>query len=111
MKIQTAIEEKIESSLNPKHLEVINESGNHNVPPGSESHFKITVVSDEFDGKMLIARHRIINQLLANELAGGVHALSMHTYTPGEWSDKNEQTRQSPPCLGGAKREREQSTQ
>ncbi len=105
MKIQTAIEEKITASLDPTHLDVVNESNNHNVPPGSESHFKITVVSNLFDGKMLIARHRVINQLLAEELAGGIHALSMHTYTPEEWSDKNEQTRQSPPCLGGAKRE------
>jgi len=105
MKIQTAIEEKITASLKPMHLDVVNESNNHNVPPGSESHFKITIVSNLFDGKILIARHRVINQLLAEELAGGVHALSMHTYTPEEWSDKNEQTRQSPPCLGGAKRE------
>jgi len=105
MKIQTAIEEKITASLKPMHLDVVNESNNHNVPPGSESHFKITIVSNLFDGKILIARHRVINQLLAEELAGGVHALSMHTYTPKEWSDKNEQTRQSPPCLGGAKRE------
>ena len=105
MKIQTAIEEKITASLNPTHLDVVNESNNHNVPPGSESHFKITVVSNLFDGKMLIARHRVINQLLADELSSGIHALSMHTYTPEEWSDKNGQARQSPPCLGGAKRE------
>ena len=105
MKIQTSIEGKIADSLKPIHLEVINESDNHNVPPGSESHFKVTVVSDQFNGKMLIARHRIINQLLAEELAGGVHALSMHTYTAEEWDEKNNQTRQSPPCLGGAKRE------
>jgi len=105
MKIQTAIEDKISQALEPTYLEVLNESNNHNVPPGSESHFKITVVSTNFDGKMLIARHRVINQLLAEELAGSVHALSMHTYTPQEWSEKNEQTRQSPPCLGGDKRE------
>ncbi len=105
MKVQLAIEEKITDSLSPIHLEVVNESNNHNVPPGSESHFKVTVVSDEFTGKMLIARHRVINQILADELSGDIHALSMHTYTPEEWGEKNEQTRQSPPCLGGAKRE------
>ena len=105
MKIQTAIEEKISVALTPTYLEVLNESGNHNVPPGSESHFKVTVVSDEFDGKMLIARHRIINKLLAEELVGAIHALSIHSFTPAEWSEKNEQSRQSPPCLGGAKRE------
>ncbi|MFK8028410.1 MAG: BolA family protein [Gammaproteobacteria bacterium] len=105
MKIQTAIEEKINHSLSPTYLEVLNESNNHNVPPGSESHFKVTVVSDEFEGKMLIARHRIINKLLTDELAGAVHALSIHSFTPSEWQEKNGQSRQSPPCLGGAKSE------
>ncbi|MDW3096164.1 MAG: BolA/IbaG family iron-sulfur metabolism protein [Gammaproteobacteria bacterium] len=105
MKIQTAIEEKINASLTPLYLEVLNESSNHNVPPGSESHFKVTVVSNEFDGKMLIARHRIINKLLAEELAGAIHALSIHSFTPDEWAEKNQQSPQSPPCLGGAKRE------
>jgi len=105
MKIQNAIEEKIKTSLSPTYLEVLNESNNHNVPPGSESHFKLTVVSNEFDGKMLIARHRIINKLLAEELANSIHALSIHSFTPSEWSDQNEQSRQSPPCLGGAKGE------
>lgn len=104
MKIQTSIETKLKDSLQPGHLEVLNESNNHNVPPGSESHFKITVVSAEFEGKMLIARHRLINKLLAEELDGPVHALSMHTFTQDEWTKKNEQTRQSPPCLGGSKK-------
>ncbi len=107
MKIQSAIEKKISDSLHPVHLEVLNESSSHNVPPGSESHFKITIVSSEFDGKPLISRHRMINQLLTAELAGAVHALSMHTYTPDEWHEKNQQTRSSPPCLGGAKRQQE----
>lgn len=105
MKIQNTIEEKITSSLTPEYLEVLNESNNHNVPPGSESHFKLTIVSEGFDGKMLVARHRIINQLLKEELDGPVHALSMHTYTPAEWKDKHGQSPKSPPCLGGAKAE------
>ncbi len=105
MKIQNVIEEKINSSLSPSYLEVLNESNNHNVPPGSESHFKVTVVSDAFDGKMLIARHRVINRLLADELAGGIHALSIHSFTPTEWLERNQQSRQSPPCLGGSKQD------
>ena len=106
MTVQTIIEEKITASLTPAYLEVLNESSQHNVPPGSESHFKVTVVSEQFDGKMLVARHRLINQLLSDELAGPIHALSMHTYTPGEWSEKNGQSPTSPPCLGGAKQEK-----
>ena len=103
MSVQSTIEAKIKDSLAPIHLEVLNESSQHNVPPGSESHFKVTIVSEEFSDKMLVARHRIINQLLEAELAGPIHALSIHTFTPAEWSEKNQQVRQSPPCLGGAK--------
>lgn len=106
MEIQNAIENKIRSSLAPDYLEVLNESNNHNVPPGSESHFKLTIVCEDFNGKMLVARHRMINQLLKEELEGPVHALSMHTYTPTEWQEKHEQSPKSPPCLGGAKNER-----
>ena len=103
MTIQTDIEHKIQNALRPVFLEVINESHMHNVPSGSESHFKVTVVSAEFDGKILLARHRILNQLLKDELAGSVHALSLHTLTLAEWQEKNGEITKSPPCLGGSK--------
>ena len=103
MTIQEDIERKIQVALQPVYLEVANESNMHNVPPGSESHFKVTVVSSEFNEKMLVARHRILNQLLKEELAGPVHALSLHTLTPDEWQEINGDIRKSPPCLGGSK--------
>lgn len=103
MTIQANIQAKITDALRPEHLEVTNESHMHNVPPDSESHFKVTVVTTEFDGKMLVARHRILNQLLKEELAGPVHALSLNTLTPKEWQEKNGEVRKSPPCLGGSK--------
>ncbi len=103
MSIQTEIENKLNESIKPDYLQVINESSNHNVPPGSESHFKVTIVSDAFAGKMLVARHRIINKVLVDELNGRIHALALHTYTPAEWQAKNAQAPQSPPCLGGGK--------
>ena len=103
MTIQANIEAKITDALQPEFLEVANESHMHNVPPGSESHFKVTVVTTEFDGKMLVARHRILNQLLKDELDGPVHALSLNTLTPEEWQEKNGEVRKSPPCLGGSK--------
>ena len=81
MSMQESIEQALQSGLAPMHLEVINESYMHNVPEGSESHFKLVVVSDAFEGMMLIKRHRKINELLSQQLAGGVHALSMHTLT------------------------------
>jgi BolA protein len=103
MTIQANIETKITNALQPEYLEVVNESHMHNVPPDSESHFKVTVVTAEFNGKMLVARHRVLNQLLKEELEGPVHALSLNTLTPEEWQEKNGEIRKSPPCLGGSK--------
>ncbi len=82
MTVQTIIEKKLTESIACTYLLVENESFRHAVPENSETHFKVTVVSDEFSGKLLIARHRLINELLADLLAGPVHALAMHTYTP-----------------------------
>lgn len=88
-------------ALAPVHLEIINESNNHNVPANSETHFKVIVVSEDFATKSLVQRHRTVNQLLADQLAGPVHALSMHTHTEKEWLDKGGIVPDSPPCRGG----------
>jgi len=101
MTIQADIERKITEAFTPEYLEVLNESHMHNVPPDSESHFKVTVVTSDFEDKMLVARHRLLNSLLKEELAGAVHALSLNTLTPSEWQEKNGEVRKSPPCLGG----------
>ncbi len=100
-RIQSSIEAKLAERFQPDHLEVVNESGNHNVPPGSESHFKVVLVAGEFDGKRALARHRLVNQALAEELAGPVHALAIHTYTEAEWRQRFGAAPLSPPCLGG----------
>ena len=85
--IHASVEQKLSTALQPVHLDVVNESFMHNVPPGSESHFKVTVVSHNFDGQGLVSRHRTINQVLAEELDGRIHALALHTMTPDEWFD------------------------
>ncbi len=103
MSIQTQIEEKLAKGLKVQHLEVVNESNNHNVPPGSESHFNIVVVAPDFTGKSLINRHRMINKLLAEELNNQIHALAIHTYTEEEWAKASDGAPMSPPCLGGGK--------
>ena len=95
------INEKLAAALAPQHLEVVNESGNHNVPAGSETHFKVIVVAAAFEGQRLLARHRRVNQALADELAGGVHALAIHAYTAAEWRERFGAAPMSPPCLGG----------
>jgi len=100
--IQQEIHDTLVAALAPSHLQVINESNNHNVPPGSESHFKLVVVADSFSGKPLIKRHREVNALLKSYLDGAVHALSMQTHTSEEWVNKGETVPNSPPCLGGS---------
>ena len=105
MSVQETIERKLAEGLDALHLEVINESGQHNVPPGSESHFKVVVVSGDFEGKNLVAQHRLIYQLLGTELEDQVHALALHTYTEQGWRESQGTAPMSPPCLGGKSRE------
>ena len=100
MSMQTTITRKLNEALSPEHLEVVNESHMHNVPEGSESHFKVVIVSDAFSGKPLLARHRLVNAALNDELNGGIHALALHTMTMEEWFAKGHAP-ESPPCLGG----------
>ena len=75
----------------------------HNVPEGAESHFKVVVVSESFAGARPIERHRVINALLADQFAQGLHALALHTLTPEDWFSKGGTVSDSPPCLGGSK--------
>ena len=103
MSRQENIYSKLQQALKPLHLEVIDESHMHNVPEGSESHFRVVLVSDQFEGKPLLQRHRAVNGILAEQLTGGVHALALHTMTPEEWFAKGGTAPTSPPCLGGGK--------
>jgi stress-induced morphogen len=102
--VQKSIKQKLFSSFNPIHLEIFNESYMHSVPKDSETHFKVVVVSDQFEGKSLIQRHRSINQTLAEELKSGVHALSIIAKTSAQWNENNTVAK-SPACLGGSKHE------
>jgi BolA protein len=104
MIIEQQITDKLTTHFTPDYLEVVNESHNHNVPSGSESHFKVTLVCNAFEGKRLLQRHRAVNQLLSDELANHIHALALHTYTADEWQDKFGRVPESPKCLGGSKR-------
>lgn len=103
MSRQSRIQAQIRDVLAPIHLEVVDESHMHSVPPGAESHFKVLVVSERFEGQGPVARHRAVNRLLAEELQGGLHALALHTWTPEEWFEKGGEAPASPPCQGGSK--------
>lgn len=102
MLVKDIIEKKLSDALNLLHMDVLNESNNHNVPPNSETHFKLTLVSPDFEGLGLVKRHQKVYGLLKDELAGGVHALALHTYTRQEWQDRSGGAPMSPPCLGGS---------
>lgn len=98
--IQTLIQEAV-NKLNPIHYEVINESYMHNVPKGAETHFKVLVVSKQFDGLTLIKRHRMVNDVVKQQLGGNfVHALSIEAKTKDQW-DPEYTVQASPSCKGG----------
>lgn len=99
--VETAIAVCLKENLNPTHLEVVNESYMHNVPKGAETHFKVLVVSDQFEGQTLIKRHRLINNLVKERLQDQFpHALSIEAKTPAQWSE-DYKLDPSPSCRGG----------
>ena len=98
MTVEQTIEKKVKDTYALSHYEIINESSMHNVPPNAETHFKVVLVSDEFQNLKLIERHRKLNELLKDELANGIHALSLHLFTQDEWAAKEEQAKESPLC-------------
>ena len=88
MSLQTRMREKLMVALRPTRLDVVNEShlhaGHASSPGTGESHFRILIVSDAFAGKSRVERHRLVNEAVREELAGGVHALAIRALAPGE---------------------------
>ena len=88
MSVEATIREKLLGSFQPTRLEVINEShlhAGHGGSPGTgESHFRVLMVSAQFTGKSRLQRHRLVNEALAAELEGKVHALALELRAPGE---------------------------
>ena len=88
MNTRDAIQEKLSRAFAPSQLDVIDESHQHaghaGHREGGETHYRVYIVSDAFRGKSRIERHRMVNQTLAAELKGGVHALAIHASAPGE---------------------------
>ena len=86
--IKHTITNKLREAFSPESLEVSDEShlheGHAGHRPGGETHFRVYIVSQAFQGKSRIERHRMINAILAPELAGPVHALAIKAHTPGE---------------------------
>jgi len=100
---QKDIENSLNSAMGCHYLEVLNESHMHNVPANSETHFKVTVVSDAFQGKSKVSRHQVIYSLLGVMMQEGLHALALHTYNTEEWRELQKKSPDSPNCMGGSK--------
>lgn len=98
--VEEIIRSKLTAALDLQLVAIENESDQHSGPPGRESHFKLTLVSEDFQGLMPVKRHQKIYTLLAEEKAGPVHALALHLYTPKEWQAKGGERPDSPDCLG-----------
>ncbi|MFT4076412.1 MAG: BolA family protein [Asticcacaulis sp.] len=86
--IADRLKAKLNQALAPQQLEIHDDSAKHSghagAREGGESHFSVRVVSERFEGLNRVARQRLINSTLAEELAGPVHALSLQTLTPAE---------------------------
>jgi stress-induced morphogen len=97
--IQEKVEQKLREALAPAHLEVVNESFMHKVPKGAETHFKVVVVSERFEGLSSVKRHQLVYGVLADEMKTkpGIHALAITSRTPAEWAASPE-ANVSPKC-------------
>ena len=100
--VQDQVEQRLTEHFSPLFAEIVNESHMHSVPPGSESHFKVTLVSHAFEGLRLVKRHQEVYRILQPLMGAPIHALALHTYTENEWSERSESP-DSPNCMGGSK--------
>ena len=100
---QKKIQSMVSAEINVAYLDLINESHMHSVPENSETHFKLTLVSSDFENMSKVARHQKIYGAVSALMQEGLHALALHTYTPEEWDKTKQSTPQSPNCMGGSK--------
>lgn len=82
------IRSKLEAAFSPSLLDLVDESEKHRGHAGhregGESHFRLTIVSDKFEGQSRLERQRSVNNVLHHELADQIHALTTSAKTPGE---------------------------
>lgn len=88
--LQSRIEKALREKLQPVYLSLEDESAKHalHLQKGAGGHLALTLVSEEFAGKSLMARHQTIYALLKEELKEEIHALGIKAYTPAEWLQK-----------------------
>ena len=104
MMLETLLRNTLMVSLDPTVLDLENESHGHNVPKNSETHFRLVIVSQMFDGLSRVKRHQLVYKAADEALKKGVHALAMQCFTESEWAE-DPQRLSSPPCKGGMKKD------
>jgi len=75
------------SKLNPESLEILDDSGQHAGHEGARGgggHYRLTIVSQQFAGKPVQRRHRMIYEALGQMMKSEIHALSIQAYAPEE---------------------------
>ena len=102
MLVEEAITSLVKAEFEPVYLDVVNESHMHSVPPNSETHFKLVLVSAEFEGLNQVKRHQSVYGALREYISNPIHALALHTFSPEEWVENNI-VADSPNCMGGSK--------
>ena len=100
MSKQDELYARIQAAFHPEFVTIENESHMHSSGRGADSHFKLVIVSDAFEGMRKVQRHQQLYQLFADDLKNGIHALALHLYTPAEWQQAGEVFPKSPNCAG-----------
>lgn len=99
--IQELVKDRLTEGLSPVYLSVENESSMHSVPDNSETHFRIVIVAEAFEGRRQVQCHQAVYGLLNDMIGNPIHALALHTYGPETWDDSNSAPA-SPACMGGS---------
>lgn len=102
MSVAEQLENLVRQGIHVDRLQLDNESHMHS-GPATESHFKLAVVSADFEGLAKVRRHQKIFGLVAPLMQNPIHALALHLYTPEEWKAQEGQIPESPNCRGGGK--------
>ena len=87
------IEQRLRGSLSPLELRIEDESHLHAGHVGARDgrgHFRVSIVSDRFEGASRVKRHRMIYDALADEMRDDIHALAIEAFTPAEWQSRPE---------------------
>jgi len=88
MRVVDKIKTKLEQTLSPARLELVDESALHaghmGARPEGESHFRLLIVTDMFNGRGRLERQRMIYQALGDLMTTDIHALSIKALTPEE---------------------------